>query len=51
MGEREPPHPGPLLHKCVEEREKAREVALHQPAVEEFVLPLNLLLRGAFYWM
>ena len=29
----EPPLPGPLLHKCVEEREKTRGFALHEPAV------------------
>jgi hypothetical protein len=30
-----PPHPDPLLHKCVEEREKMREAALHEAAVPE----------------
>jgi hypothetical protein len=29
----EPPLPGPLLHKCVEEREKTGGFALHEPAV------------------
>ena len=29
----EPPLPGPLLHKRVEEREKTRGFALHEPAV------------------
>jgi hypothetical protein len=29
----EPPHPGPLLHKSVEEREKTREVSLQEPTV------------------
>jgi len=28
----EPPLPDPLLHKCVEEREKRREVSLREPA-------------------
>ena len=31
----EPPLPGPLLHKCVEEREKTPEPSLHEPAVVE----------------
>jgi hypothetical protein len=30
---REPPLPGPLLHKGVEERENSQELALHEPAV------------------
>jgi hypothetical protein len=29
----EPPLPGPLLHKCVEEREKTGGFALREPAV------------------
>jgi hypothetical protein len=29
----EPPLPGPLLHKCVEERENTRQVFLLEPAV------------------
>jgi hypothetical protein len=29
----EPPLPGPLLHKCVEEREKTPGVSLHEPTV------------------
>jgi len=33
MGVWKPPLPGPLLHKCVEEREKTPEVSLHEPAV------------------
>jgi hypothetical protein len=28
-----PPHPGPPLHKCVEERENGRPVSFHEPAV------------------
>jgi hypothetical protein len=31
----EPPLPGPLLHKCVEEREKTGGFALHEPAVDK----------------
>ena len=33
----EPPLPGPLLHKCVEEREKTGGYALHEPAVHRKV--------------
>jgi hypothetical protein len=29
----EPPLPNPLLHKCVEEREKTGKVSLHEPVV------------------
>ena len=32
MGVWKPPLPGPLLHKCVEEREKTPEVSPHEPA-------------------
>jgi hypothetical protein len=32
MRERKPPLPGPLLHKCVEERENTPELSLHEPA-------------------
>ena len=32
-GGSKPPHPAPLLHKGVEERENTREVSLHEPAV------------------
>jgi hypothetical protein len=31
----EPPLPGPLLHKFVEEREKRPELSLHEPAVKK----------------
>jgi hypothetical protein len=31
----EPPLPSPLLHKCVEEREKKGKVSLDEPAVAE----------------
>jgi hypothetical protein len=30
---KQPPLPNPLLHKCVEEREKTGKVSLHEPAV------------------
>ena len=32
MGVWKPPLPGPLLHKCVEERENTPEPSLHEPA-------------------
>jgi hypothetical protein len=32
LREEKPPHPTPLLHKYVEEREKTRDVFLHEPA-------------------
>jgi hypothetical protein len=34
-----PPLPGPLLHKCVEERETTPEPSLHGPAVPR--LPIS----------
>jgi hypothetical protein len=34
----EPPLPDPLLHKCVEEREKTRGFALHEPAVGSVIV-------------
>ena len=30
----EPPHPGPLLHKYVEERENTRKLLFHEPALK-----------------
>jgi hypothetical protein len=38
-----PPHPSPLLHKCVEEREKTQEASLHEPAVCKRQAPQRLL--------